>query len=148
MDPIHGWALSTLFQCYLLPPTLLSRSLPRGLCTGRNRGTKKMMCSNGRTRLFVLGCVLIANQAAFAQTFGAISGDTRDASGGVVAGAIVTAVNLGTNASRTITTNEAGGYSFPSLPPGTYALKVAKAGFKTVVRNPIELQVQQAARVD
>ncbi len=107
-----------------------------------------MMCSNGRTRLFVLGCVLIANQAAFAQTFGAISGDTRDASGGVVAGAIVTAVNLGTNASRTITTNEAGGYSFPSLPPGTYALKVAKAGFKTVVRNQIELQVQQAARVD
>src|SRR6267378_3127857 len=101
-----------------------------------------------RTRLFALGCVLMANQAAFAQTFGAISGDTRDASGAVVAGAIVTAVNLGTNAARTVTTNEAGDYSFPSLPPGTYTVKVEKPGFKTVIRNQIELQVQQSARVD
>src|SRR5216684_1067937 len=101
-----------------------------------------------RTRLFALGCVLMASQAAFAQTFGAISGDTRDASGAVIAGAIVTAVNLGTNAARSVTTNEAGEYSFPSLPPGTYALKVEKAGFKAVVRNQVELQVQQSARVD
>src|SRR6195256_4750714 len=101
-----------------------------------------------RTRLFVLGCVLMASQAAFAQTFAALSGDTRDASGAVVAGAVVTAVNVATNASRTVMTNEAGDYSFPSLPPGTYALKVEKPGFKTVVRNDIELQVQQAARVD
>ena len=62
----------------------------------------------------------MAHQAAFAQTFGAISEDTRDASRGVVAGAIVTAVNLGTNASRTIATSEAGGYSFASLPLGTH----------------------------
>src|SRR6266481_2043859 len=101
-----------------------------------------------RTQLFVLGCVLMANQAAFTQTFAALSGDTRDASGAVVAGAIVTAVNVGTNASRNVVTNEAGAYSFPSLPPGTYTVKVEKVGFKTVIRNQIELQVQLAARVD
>src|SRR5229473_492676 len=101
-----------------------------------------------RTQLFVLGCVLLANQAAFAQTFAALSGETRDASGAVVAGAIVTAVNVVTNAARSVTTNEAGDYSFPSLPPGTYTVKVEKTGFKTVVRNRIELQVQQSARVD
>src|SRR5437870_2064619 len=100
-----------------------------------------------RTRLFVLGCVLMSNQAVFAQTFAAISGETRDASGGVVGGAVVTAVNLGTNASRTVTTNDARANSFLSLPPGTYALKMEKPDFKTVVRN-LELQVQQAARLD
>ena len=60
----------------------------------------------------------------------------------------VTAVNVGTNASRNVVTNEAGAYSFPSLPPGTYTVKVEKLGFKTVIRNQIELQVQLAARVD
>jgi hypothetical protein len=101
-----------------------------------------------QTRLFVLSCFLLASQVAFGQTFGSIGGDTRDATGAVVAGATVTAVNAGTNASRTVMTNEAGAYSFPSLPPGTYTVKVEKVGFKSVVRNQIELQVQLAARVD
>src|ERR1051325_10270082 len=101
-----------------------------------------------KTRLFVLGCVLLTGQTAFAQTFGAIGGDTRDATGAAITGANVTAVNVGTNASRTVVTNEAGSYNFPSLPPGTYLVRVEKPGFKTVVRNQIELQVQQAARVD
>src|SRR5882762_10949656 len=106
------------------------------------------MCRLIRTGLFVLGCVLLANQALFAQTFAALSGSTRDTSGAVLAGAVVTAVNLGTNAARTVTTNEAGDYSFPSLPPGTYLVRVEKPGFKTVIRNQIELQVQQAGRID
>src|SRR5205085_390367 len=100
------------------------------------------------SRLFVLTCALLANQAAFSQTFGAISGETRDATGAIITEATVTALNVGTNAVRTVTTNDAGGYSFPSLPPGTYTLKVEKTGFKTIVRPQIELQVQQAARVD
>ena len=99
-------------------------------------------------RLFILGCVLPASQLAFGQTLGSIGGETRDSSGAIVAGATVTAVNTGTNATRTLTTNDAGGYSFPSLPPGTYTVKVEKTGFKNVVTNQIELQVQLNARVD
>src|SRR5882724_2495377 len=98
--------------------------------------------------LFVLACSLFVHQAAFCQTFGAISGETRDSTGAIISEATVTALNVGTNASRTVATNDAGGYSFPSLPPGTYTVKVEKPGFKTVVRNQIELQVQLAARVD
>ena len=69
------------------------------------------------TRLFVIECVLLAGHVAFGQTFGSIGGETRDSTGAVVAGAVVTAVNVGTNASRNVVTNEAGAYSFPSLPP-------------------------------
>jgi hypothetical protein len=60
----------------------------------------------------------------------------------------VSATNKGTNAARSVITNDAGAYSFPSLAPGTYSLRAEKPGFKTVVRNEIELQVQQAARID
>ena len=101
-----------------------------------------------QTRLFVLACLLLAAQLGFGQTFGSISGETRDSSGAIVAGVAVTAVNAGTNATRTVTTNEAGEYAFPSLPPGMYSVKVEKIGFKSVVRNQIELQVQLAARID
>ena len=101
-----------------------------------------------RAQLFVLGCFLLILPMGLSQTFGSIGGEVRDTSGAVIAGAAVTAINAGTNASRTVTTNEAGAYSFPSLPPGIYTVKVEKAGFKTVVRNQIELQVQLAARVD
>src|SRR3954470_13611693 len=101
-----------------------------------------------KTRLFALGCILFMATLAFGQTFGAIGGEARDATGAAIAGATVTAVNVGTNASRTVITNDAGDYNFPSLPPGTYLVRVEKPGFKAVVRNQIELQVQQAARVD
>ena len=101
-----------------------------------------------QTRSFVLACSLLAAQLGFGQTFGSISGETRDSSGAIVAGAAVTVVNSGTNATRTVATNEAGEYAFPSLPPGTYSVKVEKTGFKSVVRNQIELQVQLAARID
>src|SRR6266480_788498 len=101
-----------------------------------------------QTRTFVFLGILLIGQVAFGQTFGSIGGEAHDTSGAIIAGATVTAINIGTNASRTVATNDAGGYSFPSLPPGTYTVKVEKPGFKTVVRNQIELQVQLAARVD
>src|SRR6266436_9284184 len=97
-------------------------------------------------RLLILGCFL--SQLALGQTFGSIGGETRDSSGAVAAGVTVTVVNTGTNATRTVTTNEAGEYFFPSLPPGIYTVRAEKSGFKSVVRNQVELQVQFAARID
>src|SRR5216684_2222588 len=101
-----------------------------------------------QVRLLILACGLVTGPAAFAQTFGSIDGETRDSTGAVVSAVTVSATNNGTNAVRTAVTNDAGVYSFPSLAPGTYTLRAEKPGFKTVVRNQVELQVQQAARVD
>src|SRR5438477_2658068 len=93
--------------CYRKPHSVRSHRLGQACARFNSRSnttsdTKriKIMQNFLRTQLFVLGCVLIANQGAFAQTFASINGDTRDASGAVVAGAVVTAVNLGTNAVR------------------------------------------------
>src|SRR5262245_12014417 len=83
-----------------------------------------------------------------AQTFGEITGTVKDPSGAVIPGAPVTATNSATNAVRSTVTNEAGIYSFPALAPGLYTVKVELPGFQSVVRNRIELQVQQVARID
>ena len=90
----------------------------------------------------------MASQLAFGQTSGSIAGEVRDVTGAAVVGVAITATNDGTGATRSVVTNEAGVYSFPSLAPGTYTLQAGKAGFKTVVRREIELHVQQAARID
>src|SRR6267154_748922 len=101
-----------------------------------------------KVRLLILAFTLIAGRGAFSQTFGSIDGEVRDTTGAAVTGVTVSAINTGTNAARTTITNDAGAYSFPSLAPGTYTLRAEKPGFKTVVQNQIELQVQQAARID
>ncbi len=102
-----------------------------------------------RGRLFALAIALVGvSLPVLGQTFGEITGEVRDPSGAVIAGAAVTATNISTNAVRTTLTNATGVYSFPSLPPGVYNLKVEMQGFKTMTRMEIEIQVQQNARID
>jgi hypothetical protein len=77
-----------------------------------------------------------------------LTGTVTDASGAVVVGANVTVTNTATNASRAVQTNSAGTYDIPSLPPGTYNVKIEMTGFSTQARSGIELQVAQVARID
>jgi hypothetical protein len=79
---------------------------------------------------------------------GEITGQVTDATGGAVPGARITVTNADTNATREVTTNDSGVYSFPSLQPGVYNLRVEKSGFKVVTRNNVRLEVQQNARLD
>ena len=83
-----------------------------------------------------------------AQTLGEITGLVTDASGAVIPEARITVTNTNTNAARTTVTNAAGVYSVPSLIPGIYSVRAEANGFQSVVRAGIELQVQQAARLN
>jgi hypothetical protein len=83
-----------------------------------------------------------------AQTSGEITGLITDSSGAAVVGANVTVINKATSATRKITTNSEGLYTFPSLLPGIYELKVEQSGFKTAQLDNIRLEVQQTARLD
>lgn len=66
----------------------------------------------------------------FAQSsLGSISGNVVDASGGAVPGAAVSVRNVDTGASRTATSGVTGGFTFPQLLPGTYAVAGELAGF-------------------
>jgi hypothetical protein len=102
-----------------------------------------------RTRLFALAMLFAAmGLNVRGQTFGDISGEVRDASGGIIAGAQITLTNIDTNATRLAQSNEEGLYSFPALPPASYSIRVEKQGFKTTMRTGVLLQVQQSARID
>src|SRR5436190_18171959 len=91
--------------------------------------------------------LLLATAPAFFQTFGEITGQVMDTSGGAIPAARITVTNVDTNATRDALSNEAGVYSFPSLPPGAYNLRVEKSGFKVVARNNFRIEVQQNARL-
>ena len=64
-------------------------------------------------------------------TTGALTGTVTDPSGAIIAGATVTATNIGTGQARTDTTNANGSYKFSLLPAGNYSVKISAAGFKT-----------------
>ncbi len=53
-----------------------------------------------------------------------MSGEVRDTSGATVAGAKVSLINSATGATRDTVTSDSGTYSFPSLQPGSYTMKV------------------------
>ena len=84
----------------------------------------------------------------YGQTFGEVTGRVTDPSGAVIPGASVTLTNVNTNAVRNAETAEAGGYTFPSVPPGFYRLRTELSGFKAAVSEPFEVQVQQVVRLD
>lgn len=79
---------------------------------------------------------------------GSLVGTITDPSGGIVPGTSVTLTNLGTSEQKATTTDSNGGYQFLSLLPGTYRVEIEKNGFKKIVRQPIDIQVQTATRVD
>src|SRR5712691_383106 len=85
---------------------------------------------------------------SFCQTFGEITGVVTDPSGAIVASAIVTITNPQTNFTRQASTNNAGNYAIPALLPDVYNVRAEMQGFQTEIRNGVELQVQQVARID
>ena len=97
----------------------------------------------------LLFALLIA-PSLFAQTqitTGTIQGTVIDANGAVVPGANVEIKNLGTNFTRTLTTDEEGRFSAPLLQPGNYSVTVAKQGFATTVLESTVLTVGQALTI-
>ncbi len=77
-----------------------------------------------------------------------MSGVVRDASGGVLPGATVTATNAATGLSRTVVTTAEGAYVLPNLPVGPYRLSVALEGFSTYTQEGIVLQVNSNPTID
>src|SRR5436305_11806643 len=82
------------------------------------------------------------------QTTATLLGTVVDASGAAVVGVSVAASNLATNVRRETVTDQAGNYSIPSLPAGTYRVTATRAGFQMQRVESVTLQVEQSARVD
>jgi len=94
----------------------------------------------------IAACIgsMMEAQAPTAQIFGKITGQT----GAAVPNAAIDVENNGTSLKRQATSSAEGDYVIPSLPVGTYTLRVAIQGFKAFSRSGIGLEGDQSARVD
>lgn len=72
---------------------------------------------------------------------GDIRGTVTDQTGAVIPGATITVLNVDTGVSNEFTTNGAGIYDTNSIVPGHYTVTFSHAGFETLVRGPINLEV-------
>jgi Carboxypeptidase regulatory-like domain/TonB dependent receptor-like, beta-barrel len=77
-----------------------------------------------------------------------IVGTVTDPSGAAVPGASVTVTQEETKLTRTVTTNSSGTYVAATLPAGTYDVKVTAKGFRSYLKNGIEVSYNSEARVD
>ncbi|HEX8147992.1 MAG TPA: TonB-dependent receptor [Pyrinomonadaceae bacterium] len=85
---------------------------------------------------------------AFAQGTSTLTGTVTDPNGAVVSGATVTATNVATNVSATTQTTDSGLYRFPTLPVGTYNVRVEASGFSTAAVEQVVLSVAQVVTQD
>jgi hypothetical protein len=110
----------------------------------------KTICSlKSRLLLTAVAIVVTLSIPVWSQEVSAsITGTITDASGAVVVNAAITAKDVNRGTVYTTSTNEAGIYLFPRIPPGMYEVKVEAKGFKTVIRQDIILEVNQRARLD
>ncbi len=97
---------------------------------------------------FLFALMLCPVQAGAQNVFGTISGTVMDSTGAVMPGATVRVINVNTNVTVTLKTNDAGVYNAASLNPGVYRVEAEAKGFKTAVAKDITLAVNANPRVD
>jgi len=96
----------------------------------------------------VLGIVSMPPVSAQGSNTSTINGRIADSSGGVLPGATINAKHLATGVVSTTVSNAEGGFSLPSLPPGTYEVSVSLEGFKTTVIKDVVITAVQGATVN
>jgi len=86
---------------------------------------------------------------ASAQTVtGTLKGTVVDINGAIVIGASVEIVNVETGLKRSLTTNEDGTYISTFLPLGRYKVTANQSGFGVVIRENIDVTLNQTTQVD
>jgi hypothetical protein len=91
----------------------------------------------------LLFCMSLFSGLVHAQGFGKIVGTVTDPSGAVIAGARVTATEVGKGFSRTATTDSSGYYVLDSLRPAQYDLNLEAAGFHAFDQKGVTLLADQ-----
>lgn len=101
-----------------------------------------------RRSLWIL--VLLSSAALLNAQFdsGIVLGTVRDTTGGVLPDVSVTMESLSTGTSRVTVSNEAGEYTFSSVPPGDYVVKANRATFRNITTSAFTVTVGEPQRVD
>jgi hypothetical protein len=82
------------------------------------------------------------------ETRATLSGTVTDSNQAAIAGVTLQLTNVDTNTTSSTQSNDVGQYHFFFLNPGNYKLSAQAAGFQTLVRQGIQLNVSQEANID
>jgi len=100
------------------------------------------------TALLAALILVVGASTGWAQSqTGEIFGKVTDTSGAVLPGVSVTLTGPSLLQPQTATTSETGSFQFPRLNVGTYNVKFELAGFKTVIKENIQVTVDFSANV-
>src|SRR5256884_1723752 len=97
---------------------------------------------------FCLGSLALAISARAQIGNATLGGTVMDPSGAAVGDAELTLTNKATGFEMKVTSNERGEYTLRNVTPGTYYLKVIKAGFQNYVQKDIVLTINQSGHAD
>ena len=97
--------------------------------------------------LIISMCALMALAQSQAST-GQIVGTVKNPAGELVPGATVTVTNPATGLSRTLTTNDQGGFTAVNLPSGEYTIDVEAQGFGKFTQTGYKVEVGSAITAD
>ena len=109
--------------------------------------TKKLVLAS-MLLVLPLSIATLARTASAQVITADLVGTVKDQTGAVIPGASVTAVNTGTQAKRTVTTNGEGEFSLTLLQPGDYSLEIAAPGFRAYTVSKIVLNAGDRLRSD
>ena len=102
--------------------------------------------------LITIGIVAIAaclTTPGLGQTvFGTILGSVTDASGAVIANAVIKVTNQGENISREVHSDAQGNYQAENMKAGLYTVSATATGFKDSVLTDVRLDARQTVRAD
>jgi hypothetical protein len=93
-------------------------------------------------------CLALVASLQAQNTSGTISGTIKDKTGAVIPNVSVIATNEATNVTNTVSSNDAGAYSFLSLPVGKYDIEARNTGFNDYKQTGITLDVNDHIVVD
>src|ERR1700722_10417103 len=101
-------------------------------------------------RRIVSACLLFfgATLAWGQSVTGTIRGTVTDASGAVVSGAEITVRGQATGVANTVKSSATGSYDVELLPVGTYRVTVSLAGFKTLQRDNVDVELGNITGLD
>src|SRR5260370_6042860 len=111
------------------------------------------MRTRARVRLIALTTPLLLSLLSpallVAQTVtGTLQGKAADIGGGVLPGVTIAIVSTETGQERTLTTNDRGFFSATFLPIGRYRVTASLSGFGSVLRENVEVTLNNTTVVD
>jgi carboxypeptidase family protein/TonB-dependent receptor-like protein len=113
---------------------------------------RNWVCVKADVFLHLLGTtvvLLLISLPLFSQANqGTVQGGVFDQTGGAIAGATVSVIDVARGVTRALTTDAAGEYVAPSLLPGTYTVRAEAKGFRTTEHSGVLVEVGQTIRVD